>query len=49
MKIIAMIPARLGSKRVPKKNLRLLNRRPLITNSIETAVKSGVFDEVNVN
>ena len=49
MKIIAMIPARLGSKRVPKKNLRLLNGRPLISYSIETAVKSGVFDQVHVN
>ena len=49
MKIIAMIPARLGSKRVPKKNLRLLNGRPLISYSIETAVKSKIFDEVYVN
>ena len=48
IKIIAMIPARLGSKRVPKKNLRLLNGRPLISYSIETAVKSGLFDEVYV-
>ena len=44
-----MIPARLGSKRVPRKNLRLINGRPLISYNIETAVKSGVFDEVYVN
>ncbi len=44
-----MIPARLGSQRVPKKNLRLLNGKPLISYSIETALKSGVFDEVYVN
>ena len=44
-----MIPARLGSKRVTKKNLRLLNGRPLISYNIETAVKSGIFDEVYVN
>ena len=49
MKIVAMIPARLGSKRVPKKNLRLLCGRPLISYNIETAVKSGLFDEVYVN
>ena len=49
MKLIAMIPARLGSTRVPRKNLRLLNGRPLISYNIETAVKSGVFDEVYVN
>ncbi len=44
-----MIPARLGSKRVPKKNLRLLNGRPLISYNIETAVKSEIFNEVYVN
>ncbi len=44
-----MIPARLGSKRVPKKNLRLINGKPLISFNIETAVKSGVFSEVYVN
>jgi CMP-N-acetylneuraminic acid synthetase/quercetin dioxygenase-like cupin family protein len=49
MKIIAMVPARLGSQRVFKKNLRLINGRPLISYSIETAVKSGVFDQVYVN
>jgi CMP-N,N'-diacetyllegionaminic acid synthase len=49
MKIIAMIPARLGSQRVPKKNLRLINGRPLISYNIETVVKSEVFDEVYVN
>jgi CMP-N-acetylneuraminic acid synthetase len=48
-KIIAMIPARLGSQRVPKKNLRLLNGKPLISYIIETAIRSGVFDEVYVN
>jgi len=49
MKIIGMIPARLGSKRVPKKNLRLLSGRPLISYNIEKAVNSEVFDEVYVN
>lgn len=48
-KIIAMIPARLGSQRVPKKNLRLLNGKPLIAHSIESAKGSGVFDEIYVN
>lgn len=49
MKKIAMIPARIGSKRVPKKNLRYLNGKPLITYSIEAAKKSGVFDEIYIN
>lgn len=49
MKIIAMIPARLGSKRIPKKNLRLLKGKPLLQYAIETAIISGCFDEVWVN
>ena len=48
-KIIAMIPARMGSKRVPKKNLRLLNGRPLISYNLETVVESKMFDDVYIN
>jgi CMP-N,N'-diacetyllegionaminic acid synthase len=48
-KIIAMIPARIGSQRVPKKNLRLLNGKPLISYSIDAAKESGVFNEIYVN
>lgn len=44
-----MIPARLGSQRVPKKNLRLLAGKPMISYVIETALESGVFDDVYVN
>jgi CMP-N-acetylneuraminic acid synthetase/quercetin dioxygenase-like cupin family protein len=49
MKIVAMIPARLGSQRVPKKNLRLINGKPLISYSIEAAIQAGCFDEIYVN
>ena len=49
MKIVAMIPARIGSKRVPKKNLRLLMGKPLISYCIEAAVQSNVFDEIYLN
>jgi CMP-N-acetylneuraminic acid synthetase/quercetin dioxygenase-like cupin family protein len=49
MKIIAMIPARLGSQRVPRKNLRLLNGKPLLAYAIETAKAAGCFDEIYVN
>jgi CMP-N-acetylneuraminic acid synthetase len=48
-KIIAMIPARLGSQRVPKKNIRLLNGKPLISYVIETVINTGIFDQVYVN
>lgn len=45
-KIIAMIPARLGSKRIPQKNIRYIDGKPLIQRAIECALQSGVFDEV---
>jgi CMP-N-acetylneuraminic acid synthetase len=47
--LIAMIPARIGSQRVPKKNIRLLCGKPLIQYAINTALESGCFDEVWVN
>lgn len=48
-KIIAMVPARIGSKRVPKKNLRLINGKPLIAYIIETLKKIKIFDEIYLN
>lgn len=48
-KIIAMIPARIGSKRIPKKNIRLIDGKPLIGYVIETIKKTAVFDEVYLN
>jgi len=49
MKKIAMIPVRLGSKRVPNKNLRLLGNKPLIAYAVEAAISSNVFDEIYIN
>ena len=49
MKVVAMIPARLGSKRVQRKNIRLLNGIPLISYIIRAAVDSRCFDEIYVN
>ena len=40
MKIIGIIPARGGSKGIPKKNIKLLNGKPLIAYTIEQALKS---------
>ncbi len=48
-RIIAMIPARMGSKRVPKKNLRYLGEKPLIIYPIELAKNSNLFESVWVN
>jgi len=48
-RLIGMIPARLGSKRVPKKNLRLIDGKPLISYIIETALRTRVLDEIYLN
>ena len=49
MKIVAMIPARMGSQRIPKKNIRLLNGLPLISYIIRAAKEAGCFDDIYVN
>lgn len=49
MKTVAMIPARLGSQRVPMKNLRLIDGIPLIQYCIEAAKSAGCFDEIYIN
>lgn len=46
MKIIAMIPARMGSKRIPRKNIRYIDGKPLIVRAIELAKESNAFDEI---
>ena len=46
---IAMIPARMGSQRLKRKNLRELHGVPLITLAIRKCLAAGVFDEVWVN
>jgi CMP-N-acetylneuraminic acid synthetase len=47
--IIALIPARSGSKRVPGKNIRRLGDHPLIAYTISSALGSGVFSRVIVS
>jgi len=42
MNILAFIPARGGSKSIPKKNIKLLGNKPLITYSIDCAVNCGI-------
>lgn len=49
MRNIAIIPARGGSKRIPRKNIRLFLGKPIIAYSIEAALSSGLFDEVMVS
>ena len=47
--IVGVIPARGGSVGVPLKNIKLLNGKPLIYYTIESALKSGVLDRVIVS
>lgn len=49
MKVVAMIPARLGSQRLKKKNLALLAGRPLIAHAIEKCFTADCFDAIYVN
>jgi N-acylneuraminate cytidylyltransferase len=46
---IAIIPARGGSKRIPRKNIKPFGGRPIIAYSIEAAIAAGCFDEVMVS
>ena len=49
MRRIAYIPARSGSKGIPKKNIRPLCGKPLMGWMIEAALKTGLFDRVMVS
>lgn len=49
MSNIAIIPARGGSKRIPRKNVTPFRGRPMIGWTIEAALESGVFDTVLVS
>jgi len=49
MKILAIIPARGGSKGVPRKNLKELFGKPLIVHTIEQAKKSKLIDKIVVS
>lgn len=46
---ICIIPARGGSKRIPRKNIKDFVGKPIIAYSIEAALTSGLFDEVMVS
>lgn len=46
---VAVIPARGGSKRIPRKNIREFAGKPMIAHSIDCALQSGLFDRVIVS
>ena len=46
---LCIIPARGGSKRIPRKNIKSFLGKPIIAYSIETALETGLFEEVMVS
>lgn len=48
-KILAFIPARGGSKGVKNKNIKLMNGKPLIEYTIQSAIKSDLFEDIIVS
>lgn len=46
---VAIIPARGGSKRIPRKNIKLFNGRPMISYAIKNAMSAGCFDKIIVS
>lgn len=49
MRILAIIPARGGSKGIPRKNVRLINNKPLISYPIQAALGSKIISDVVVS
>jgi len=49
MKIVALIPARISSKRLKRKNIRLINGKPMISYAITACKRSGLIDKVYVS
>ena len=48
-KRICLIPARGGSKRIPRKNIKMFHNKPLIAWTIEAAKRSKIFDDIFVS
>jgi pseudaminic acid cytidylyltransferase len=48
-KVVAIIPARGGSKRIPCKNIKLFSGQPIISYSIRVAQETGLFDRIIVS
>lgn len=46
---VAVIPARGGSKRIPRKNIKVFGDKPMISYAITAAKKSGLFDRIVVS
>ncbi len=49
MRAVALIPSRSGSRRIPNKNIYVLNGHPLLAYSIQAAKDSGIFDGIYIS
>jgi N-acylneuraminate cytidylyltransferase len=49
MKKIVIVPARGGSKRIPKKNIKIFYGKPIIFYSLDASLKTGIFDCIHVS
>lgn len=49
MRVLAVIPARSGSKGIKDKNIKFLRGKPLLSYSIEAAIQSKIFDTIHVS
>ena len=47
--LLAIIPARSGSKRIKNKNIRLLNKKPLMIHSLQLCKKSKIFNKIHLS
>lgn len=47
--VLAIIPARSGSKGLKDKNIKILNGKPMIAYTIEAAIKSNVFEDIMIS
>lgn len=47
--MIAFVPARMGSKRISDKNIKIFNGRPIINYTIQAALESNLFDKVIIS
>ena len=49
MNCVAIIPARIGSKRIPRKNIKIFNGKPVILNTIDVLKKSKLFKKILIS
>ena len=49
LKNIAIVPARIGSKRIKEKNIKLFHGKPIIIWTLETIKKSKIFDKIFIS